>query len=270
MNILFVGTETSPYYKTSDVADVVYGLAKELFIQGHDVRIIVPRYRASSLDIAGTSIIEKKEINPGAYSRSAELLKTEGSPIFYFIEQEFYFGRDDFYGYADDHERFIFFTRFALEMLLDPNFRQKEEWFPEIIQGFDWATGMIPSWLSQYRGDNKISAHNKLDESFSHVRFFLYVHNIRRLGKCGGRALALAEQEYNGFYRDDFERMQNFAQRGLKRPYQVLILVTWDVRLPEKQIEQIQARMRIHAMDVVVADIASVLQLLNSPRSFEA
>ena len=90
------------------------------------------------------------------------------------------------------HERFTFFTRAALEALSSPEFRCGDNgWFPDIIQGFDWATGLIPGWLPHYR---------RSDHRFDDVRFILFVHNIRRLGKFGSRALSLAEQDAKGIY----------------------------------------------------------------------
>ena len=219
MNVLFVATESAPYYRTGGLADVVHGLAKELCTQGHDARIIVPHYRTTTQEPAMIKVLEKLPVNLGDYSRTADLWKVIGKPVFYFVEQSFYFSRDDLYGYADDYARFIFFTHFALEMLSSETFQEEESnWFPQIIQGYDWATGLIPKWLADYRNDDK------KDTRFNDVRFSLFVHNIRRLGKFGSQALSLAEQKENGIYDQIGESTDqiNFLGRGLLFADQVI------------------------------------------------
>jgi starch synthase len=241
MNILFVASEASPYYRAGGVADVVYGLAKELCIQGHDVRIAVPRYRTMAQSAPAIPLLNGLEIHlgVGAYSRSAGLikLKVENKPTFYFVDQDFYFGRDDFYGYMDDYERFIFFTRFTLEMLISPEFRTVEkDWFPQIIQGFDWASGFIPGWLPKYR---------TLDSRFEDVRFSLFIHNIRRLGIFSSRALSLAEQDILGIYKQVGEEPDqiNFLGRGLLNADQI-VTVDPDFSRKENPLPKMAEKLR--------------------------
>jgi starch synthase len=139
MNILFVSSESMPYCKTGGLADVVFGMAKELNRQGHDTRIIIPCYRG----ILNREIMEKVvaglRIPLGSYSREADIWKTNKDAKhlrFYLIQQEYYFGRDNYYGYLDDYERFIFFSRAVFELLCNSSFEKNEsDWFPDIIQG---------------------------------------------------------------------------------------------------------------------------------------
>ncbi|MER3467199.1 MAG: starch synthase, partial [Thermoflexus sp.] len=69
-----------------------------------------------------------------------EISEATGVPT-YFIWDEFYFGRDQVYGYPDDPQRFIFFCRAVLAFL-----RQMGE-PPEILHGNDWHTGFLFLWL---------------------------------------------------------------------------------------------------------------------------
>jgi starch synthase len=220
MKILLVASECAPYYSTGGLADVVCGLAKELTNRLEDVRILVPRYRRVLTQLPnlervvedmrvdlGSSLLEGDE--QGAYSRNANILKSSGTPPIYFVEQEFYFGRDRLYGYPDDYERFIFFGLAALSMLRDATFRSREgDWFPDIIQGYDWATGLMPGWLRHC---------TKRDPRFNAVRFVLNIHNPRRMGIFGSRSLQLAKQDREGIYQEIGEKDErvNFLGRGI-------------------------------------------------------
>ena len=47
MKILFVASEGLPYSKTGGLADVVDGLPKALHEMGHEVVVLLPRYRGN-------------------------------------------------------------------------------------------------------------------------------------------------------------------------------------------------------------------------------
>ena len=193
MNILLVATECVPYSKTGGLADVVRGLAKELCAQGHDARIAVPCYRGLLDRTRMEKIVSELRVPLGTYAREANVWRSRRELLTtYLIQHDFFFGRDDLYGYLDDYERSIFFTRSTLEMLSSSSFQHQEDnWFPQIIQGYDWATGLIPSWLPRYE---------KKDSRFAQIRFVLSVYNIGRPGVFGIRALWVAEQEETGVF----------------------------------------------------------------------
>lgn len=52
--------------------------------------------------------------------------------LYYFIENEYYFGRDTIYGYPDDGERFAFFSMAVLDML------EYIGYYPDILHAHDW------------------------------------------------------------------------------------------------------------------------------------
>ena len=196
MNILLIAPEAVPYCKTSGLADVVYGLARELRKQHNDVRLVIPCYRGVLDRTHMQEIVSPlKGVPLGIYKRDATIWKSENREkgfITYLVQNDFYFGRNDIYGYLDDYERFIFFTRAALEMLCNIVFREHEkDWFPHIIQGYDSIAGFIPSWLPAY---------SEKDSRFDDSRFILFVNNNSKLGLCGNRALRLAQLEHLGTY----------------------------------------------------------------------
>src|SRR2546427_10425988 len=53
MRILFVASEGLPFSKTGGLADVVEALPKALVAQGHDVAVVLPRYRNTQIKNIG-------------------------------------------------------------------------------------------------------------------------------------------------------------------------------------------------------------------------
>ena len=208
MNILLVSTECVPYSKTGGLADIVRGLAVELYAQSHDVRLVSPCYRGV-LDRSMKKMIAGLQVPLGEYKREATIWRSLQEPTTYLIQNDFYFGRNNLYGFLDDYERFVFFTRAVLEMLTSSDFNQNgQEWFPQIIQGYDWATGFIPSWLPLYE---------KRNPKLSQTKFVLFIHNIGAQGVFSSRALRISGQEKNGVYEAIGEKSEriSFLGRGL-------------------------------------------------------
>jgi glycogen synthase len=65
VNFLFVATEAAPYCRTGGLSDIVYGLAKELCMQGHDARIVVPHYRTIVHETAPTKVLDGLKVSLG-------------------------------------------------------------------------------------------------------------------------------------------------------------------------------------------------------------
>ena len=63
---------------------------------------------------------------------------------YYFLDNEYYFGRDGIYGFFDDCERFVFYSRAVLEMLRYIDFK------PDIINANDWQAAMIPVYYEVF------------------------------------------------------------------------------------------------------------------------
>lgn len=148
MKILFAAAECAPFVKTGGLADVIGALPKALLKEGHDVRIMLPKYRTipdafkEKMEHVGeTSVyVSWRERYCGV-----EKLTFEGIQV-YFIDNEAYFGRDGIYGYGDDGERFAFFSRAVLEVLSTIDF------MPDIIHVHDWHTGPVPLLLRHHYG----------------------------------------------------------------------------------------------------------------------
>ncbi|MDR3232435.1 MAG: glycogen synthase GlgA [Planctomycetaceae bacterium] len=154
MKILFVSSEAAPFAQTGGLAEISASLPAALKKLGHDVTVILPAYR---------SIFQKRKRCPKLEDLSDHFSVPVGNRIVdaalwksflpksevpvYFIQQDKYFDRDELYtedgnDYADNCERFIFFSRAVMEslpvLLLEP----------DIIHSNDWQTGLIPAYQS--------------------------------------------------------------------------------------------------------------------------
>ena len=156
LNILYVSSEVEPFAKTGGLADVSSALPKAIKDIGHEIRIMMPRYRfIVERRFHLHDIIRLRDI-PIPVGSSTELGNVKSSFIsnlkekvqVYFLDNSNYFGRDGVYqspttkkDYKDNDDRFIFFCRGVLETL------KRLGWQPDILHCNDWQTGLIPAYL---------------------------------------------------------------------------------------------------------------------------
>lgn len=171
MKIVFVSSEVAPFSKTGGLADVAAALPKALEKLGHKVYIITPKYKAvdeKKFDLVSTG--RHIEVPVSNKRVSAEILcaKTGKDINTYFIKKDEYYYRDYIYStpqgdYLDNAERFVFFSKAALEAInaLDLN--------PDIIHCHDWQTGLVPLFLK---------THFKDYPNFNKIKTILTIHNL--------------------------------------------------------------------------------------------
>jgi len=125
MKIAMVSSEIVPFAKTGGLADVVGSLSAALERIGHQMTLIMPAYRAVlqggfAIDDSGMRFsvpVSDRQIEASVFRARA------GSNItVYCIRADRYFDRAFLYGspegdYPDNAERFVFFSRAALEVL---------------------------------------------------------------------------------------------------------------------------------------------------------
>jgi starch synthase len=151
MKILFVSSEGLPYSKTGGLADVIEGLPKALRQLGHDVAVLLPRYRGNK---SVTTLISSVTLPLGTTLRFPAI--TEGQPIdgvrYLFVDDPGFFDRPQLYGdksgdYPDNAERFAEFSRAAIECI-------KRVWLPDVVHCHDWQTALVPVILrAQHAAD---------------------------------------------------------------------------------------------------------------------
>ena len=149
MKILFAASECVPFVKTGGLADVVGALPKEIRKAGEEVRVILPLYKA--IDQKWRDQMEHVlsfYVDLGWRHQYVGILKLEyEGTVFYFVDNEQYFGRDYIYGMGgDEGERFAFFCRAVMEAL------PKIDYIPDVLHCHDWQTGLLPvMFKAQYK-----------------------------------------------------------------------------------------------------------------------
>ena len=141
-------------------------LPKALKKLGHDIRIILPRYKMVGIKKLGLKkVMDSIPVRVGNRVEIAKVYESKipgTEVIVYFIDHEKYFGsRDGLYqdkgvDYADNCERFSFFCRAVMEFLL-----KKEDFVPEIIHSNDWQTALIAAYIKEmYKWDKAATVYS--------------------------------------------------------------------------------------------------------------
>ncbi|MEX2222604.1 MAG: glycogen synthase GlgA [Candidatus Rokuibacteriota bacterium] len=165
LRILLIASEVAPFAKTGGLADVAGALPRALAALGHDVRILLPKYRGAEAHATGTRLVVPGIRVPlGERSTEGALIEGQapsGVPV-YLLEHEHYYDRESLYGtvdgdYWDNCERFVFFCRAALEGVarLDAA-RPGIRWQPQVIHANDWQTGLLPVYLRTLYRDHPL------------------------------------------------------------------------------------------------------------------
>ena len=170
MKILFVASEAAPFLKTGGLADVAHSLPKALKKAGTDIRVIIPKYGKISDEFKEQmDHIAEFTVPVGWRNQYCGLdhLKYDGID-FYFMDNEYYFKRNEPYGHYDDGEIFAFFSRGVLEAI-----KHMDNFIPEVIHCNDWHTGMIPVFLEAFY---------RYDIRFQNIKTMFTIHNLRYQG----------------------------------------------------------------------------------------
>ncbi|MCX7730878.1 MAG: glycogen synthase [Candidatus Caldatribacterium sp.] len=145
MEIVLVASEAYPFVKSGGLGDVVGALFKYLPRYGFRVTLFLPMYAQVSREFP---LVKQKglEFSFGDTTVRAEFFmytQGEGQRLLV-VGNEGFFGRERMYGYPDDVERFIFFSRAVFEYLV----RWQEE--PFILHCHDWQSALVCAYLERY------------------------------------------------------------------------------------------------------------------------
>ena len=234
MYIVQVASECAPAAKVGGLADVVFGLSRELELRGHSVEVILPKYDCMRYDQVWGLEVSYRDLKVPWKDRFIPCTVWFGfvhGRKCYFIEPqspERFFERGTYYGCPDDALRFAFFAKAALEFMLKTGKR------PDVIHTHDWQTALLPVLLFE------IYAHHGMP----HQRVCFTLHNMKHQGIAGadvlgatglGRPLYYFSRDRLG---DDFNpHAINFSKGGVVYSNFVTTVsptYAWEVRHTEQ------------------------------------
>lgn len=235
MRILFVASEGLPFAKTGGLADVIEALPKALVAQGHEVAVVLPRYRGTNT----TALVMPSVTIPlGGRLRFPSV--TDGTVIsgvrYFFVEDADYFDRDGLYGgvagdYPDNAERYSELSRVAIEIA-------KHIWPPDVIHCHDWQSALVPLLLRTSYGD---------DPLVRDIPVVFTIHNMGYHGLFGREALERAGIPAGLFHPAgiEFFGSVNFLKGGL-------VYSDYLTTVSRKYAQEIQTREYGYGLDGVV------------------
>lgn len=201
MKILFAASEVAPFAKTGGLADVAGSLPLALAALGHDVRVVLPRYRQVDPLTYGLRHIAACYVPLSSWKERCDILAgTMGGAVpAYFINKDLYFNRPELYrtpqgDYHDNAERFIFFSRAVPELCRVLDFA------PDIIHCNDWQTGLVPLYLRRFYAGAP---------QFHHSRTVFTIHNLGYQGIYWKRDLSLTGLGWDVFTPEILEFYDN-------------------------------------------------------------
>ena len=184
MKIVCCSPEVAPFAKTGGLADVAGALPKFVQELGHEVVVFMPFYRFTKQyfmtsgtgrdvrDIGVTVSVPIEDRRPAG--RLFETHLPGSSVPVYLIENDGYFDRPDLYvdrernvDYADNCERFVFFSRAVLEAIAALGLR------PDVIHCNDWQTGLVPVYVRTLYG---------AEDAVCGARTVFTIHNLAYQG----------------------------------------------------------------------------------------
>ena len=235
MRILFIASEGLPFCKTGGLADVIEALPKALVAQGHDVAVVLPRYRNMPIK---SVVIKSMTVPMGTALRFPSIADggRQGGVQHFFVDDSEYFDRDQLYGvagkdYPDNADRFAEFARASIELT-------KQLWLPEVIHCHDWQSALVPVLLrTSYQADPQLSG----------VPVIFTIHNMGYHGLFPRDVLARLGLPDTLFHIDGLEFFGhvNFLKGGL-------VFADYLTTVSRKYAEEIQTTEYGHGLDGVV------------------
>lgn len=174
MNVLLVTSEVKPFSETGGLGDVAGALPKYLSKIGVNIKVISPFYysikekksimkKMKKKTSIKTSFGNKKE-NCNIYTYQED---NKNSVEYIFIENSWYYDREEIYGYADDYKRFAYLSKVALEVV------EKIDFKVDIIHCNDWQSALVPIYLK--------NEYIKKD-FYKNIKTILTIHNLQYQG----------------------------------------------------------------------------------------
>ncbi|WP_281165721.1 glycogen synthase GlgA [Liquorilactobacillus sicerae] len=176
MKILFAAAECAPFFKTGGLGDVVGALPRSLKNYGHDVRVILPFFAGMKAPFCDQAeYLFDFTVNVGWRKQYCGVKTLVYQDVrYYFIDNLYYFGRPNLYGYYDDGERFAFFQQAVIEVM------EKIDFIPDVLHLNDYHTSFIPFLLREKYG---------WINAYCQIATVLTIHNLEFQGQYDRQVL---------------------------------------------------------------------------------
>ena len=242
MKIVFVASECVPFSKTGGLADVVGALPKCLAGRGHEVSVVLPRYRKTP---AGPVLLRNLSIPVGEELHFPDIQdgRAQEGVRYFFVDYPPFFDREGLYvdggaDYPDNAQRFALFARAALELM-------KRTGVPELIHCHDWQSALVPVLLK--------SQHAK-DPALGRVPVVFTVHNLGYQGLFPRQTLAALGLPESLF---TMEALEFYGQVNLLKGG--LVFADFVSTVSRKYAQEIQTEEYGHGLDGVIRHRAATV-----------
>lgn len=203
MNVLYAAAECAPFFKTGGLGDVAGALPKELAKKGTKMSVVLPYFTKmpEAFKIQCEDLTDFY-VAVGWRQQYCGIKRFVMNDLtYYFIENSYYFDRENLYGYDDDGERFAFFSIAIVEML------EKINYIPDLIHVNDFHSAMIPFLLKEKY---------QWIEAYQTINTVLTIHNIEFQGIYSRELLpdyfGIALDSYSAAY---FREDLNYLKMGI-------------------------------------------------------
>ncbi|MGN1134452.1 MAG: glycogen synthase, partial [Oscillospiraceae bacterium] len=172
MNILYTASEALPFIASGGLADVAGSLPAAINAAGNDCRVVIPYYSSIKQELKNQLTYVTNFTVPVAWRNQycGVFTAVVNGVTYYLLDNEYYFARNGLYGFYDDAERFIFFSRAVLELIKHIDFK------PQIINANDWQTALVPVYYDIFY---------RYQSGYEDIKTVFTIHNIQYQGQYG-------------------------------------------------------------------------------------
>ena len=216
-SIVHLASEMAPFAKVGGLGDVVAALAAEQVRRGHRVIVAIPHYRDLAIpagwkltDLSGTRVPWGMGHEPASFTMAegpedqpSVLLVDHAGDRRFFQRPGIYDDPQTRQGYPDNAERFLFFTRAALEAV-----KGFGESF-DIVHAHDQQAAWAPCFVRTHDAD---------DDAFAGTATVFTIHNLGYQGIVDPWVLGLAGFPRSAFYPHspfEYHGRVNFMKVGI-------------------------------------------------------
>jgi starch synthase len=173
LSILMIASEVLPYAKTGGLADVAAALPAALATLGHQVVVVMPRYRG--VQVTG-EVLTTFVLDVGAEHLHVQIFRERmaSGAVLWLVDIPALYDREGLYGvgshdHPDNPRRFAALARAAFEAAIVTGFS------PDVVHAHDWQGGLAPVYLR-----TRYATHPVLGG----VPCVFTIHNIAYAGLC--------------------------------------------------------------------------------------